>query len=324
MPISTLSSFGRAVCTLGALLFAMGSAAQQDFPNRQIELVVPYGPGGGTDAMARIVGPRLSELLKVPVVVVNKPGAAGAIGTSYVLGANDGYRIGAGGNSNLGPLVAIGPKPPYSLTEVAGIARAVVNPLVLVAKKDRFADFQAFLKEAKEKPDSVTFGSWGNKSPAHIYGELFVQATGAKLRHIPFDGGTKAMLSALAGHTDIAVVTIATAKGQLQAGTLVPLAITADSRHSDLPNVPTVGELGFREATYVTFDGFVGSAKAPKEHLAILRSAFEKALNDPKVKEDLKKAGSEPGYMDGPQYEEFMRRNVDLQRRVAARAGIQE
>src|SRR5690606_9235617 len=129
---------------------------------------------------------------------------------------------------------------------------------------------------------------------AHLYGELFVQTTGAKLRHIPFDGGTKAMLSALAGHTDVAIVTIATARAQLQSGALVALAITSEKRDDDLPNVPTIGELGFDEASYVTFDGFVGSAKAPKEHLVVLRDAFEKALNDAEVKEALKKAGSEP------------------------------
>ena len=324
MPIPTVSRLGSVLCTLSALLLATAAAAQQDFPNRQLELVVPYGAGGGTDAMARIVGQRVAELLKVPVVVVNKPGAAGAIGTSYVLNGKDGYRIGAGGNSNLGPIVAIGPKPPYSLTEVTSIARAVVNPLLVVARKDRFANFEAFLKEAREQPESVTFGSWGYKSPAHLYGELFSQITGAKLRHIPFDGGTKAMLSALAGHTDVAIVTIATSKAQIESGALVALAITSDKRDGDLPHVPTVGELGFGGASYVTFDGFIGSAKAPKEHIAILRGAFEKALNDPKVKADLKKAGSQPGYLDGPEYDEFMRRNVDLQRRVADRAGIHD
>lgn len=324
MPILTVSRLGRVLGTLGVLLLAMGAAAQQDFPNRQIELVVPYSPGGGTDAMARIVGPRVSELLKVPVVVVNKPGATGTIGTSYVLGAKDGYRIVAGGQSNLGPIVAIGPKPPYSLAEVAAIARAVVNPLLIVTKKGRFANFEAFLKEARENPDSVTFGSWGYKSPAHLFGELLGQATGTKLRHIPFDGGAKAMLSALSGHTDVGIVTIATAKGQIQAGALVALAVTAERRSGDLPDVPTIGELGFNDATYVSFDGFVGSANAPNDHLVILRGAFEKVLNDPTVKESLKKAGSEPGYLDGPEYAEFMRRNVELQRRVAARAGIQD
>ena len=321
---STFPRFMGALPLVGGLLFGATAQAQQDFPNRQIELVVPYGPGGGTDTMSRIVGQRVSEILKVPVVIVNKPGAAGAIGTSYVISAKDAYRIGAGGNSNLGPLIAIGTKQPYSLNEVSAIARAVVNPMLLVTKSGRFADFKAFIEEAKRNPDTVTFGSWGNKSPAHIYGELFTQTTGAKLRHIPFDGGTKAMLSALAGHTDIAIVTIATAKGQLEKGDLVALAVTSEQRDPDLPTVPTVAELGFEKASYVTFDGFIGSAQAPDAQLAVLRRAFQQALNDPEIQERLKKAGSNPGYLDGPDYQQFMQRNVELQRRVAELAGIKE
>lgn len=324
MKMFTLRGLLKVLPVCGVLLAGANVAAEQVFPAHQIELVVPYGAGGGTDAMARIVGRRVSTELNVPVVVVNKPGAAGAIGTRYALDANDGYRIAAGGNSNLGPLVAIGTKPPYTLDDVASIARAVENPLLIVTKAGRFKDFDAFLSEARAKPDTITFGSWGYKSPAHLYGELFVQTTGAKLRHIPFDGGTKAMLSALAGHTDIGIVTIATAKGQLQKGALVALAITSEKRSDELPQIPTVSELGFKDASYVTFDGFVASAKAPKAHLAVLRDAFQKALNDPSVQEQLKKAGSQPGYLDGPHYDDFMRRNVALQKRVADHAGITE
>lgn len=319
----TSLTFRRLFALAGASLFAVAGAAQ-DFPSRPIELVVPYAAGGSTDGMARIVAPKLSELLKVPVVVVNKPGASGVIAINYVLASNDGYKVAAAGNSNFGPLLAVGQKPPYAIADAAGLGRAVVNPLLIVARKGRFANFEALLKEAREKPGTLTFGSWGAKSPGHFYGELLSQVTGAKIRHIPFDGGAKAMLSAMGGHTDLAVVTIPTAKGNVKAGGLTALAITGDQRDPEMPDVPTIRELGFADAAYASFDGFVASARTPKEQLAVLRDAFDKALNDPKVKEELRKAGSEPGHLEGARYEALMRQNLEVLKRVAARAGIEE
>lgn len=316
----TLSLLGSALLLFSSAL----TAGAQDFPNKQIEIVVPYGAGGSTDAMARIVGQKVSELLKVPVVVVNRPGASGVIGTNYLLGSTDGYRIATGGNSNMGTPLAIGQKPPYALGDFAPLGRAVVNPLLLVTRKGRFADFEAFLKEARAKPEALTFGSWGAKSPGHFYGELLGQTAGVKMRHVPFDGGAKAMLSAIGGHTDLAVVTIPTAKASIKAGTLTALAVTGDRRDPDLADVPTIKELGLADAVYVSFDGFVASGKVPRDQLAILRSAFDRSLNDPKVQDDLRKLGSEPGYLDGGQYDAFLRQNVEVLKRVATKAGIEE
>jgi tripartite-type tricarboxylate transporter receptor subunit TctC len=299
-------------------------AFAQDFPAKEIEIVVPYGTGGSTDAMARIVGAKVSELLKVAVVVVNKPGASGAIGTMYALATSDGYRVATGGNSNLGPVLGIGQKPPYSLDDFAPVARAVVNPLLIVTKKGRFANLDAMIKEAKEKPDTITFGSWGVKSPGHLYGELLAQTAGIKIRHIAFDGGSKAMLSALGGHTDLAIVTIPTAKSNVKAGQLTALAITGDARDDDLLDVASIKELGLPGAVYVSFDGFVAGAKVPKERLAIIRDAFQKALNDPKVRDELKKAGSDPGYLSAADYDVFLKRNLETLKRIATKAGIED
>ena len=312
------------VTTLCVAAQVVAPASAQDFPNKEIELVVPYATGGSTDAMARIVGAKVSELLKVPVVVVNKPGASGAIGTMYALATSDGYRVATGGNSNLGPVLAIGQKPQYSLDDVAPVARGVVNPLLVVTRKGRFASLDAMIREAKAKPDTITFGSWGIKSPGHLYGELLAQSAGIKLRHVAFDGGSKAMLSALGGHTDLAVVTIPTAKSNVKAGQLAALAITGDQRDDDLNDVPSIRELGLSDAVYVSFDGFMTSAKVPKERVAIIRDAFQRALNDPKVRDELKKAGSEPGYLSGPDYEVFLKRNLETLKRVAAKAGIED
>lgn len=327
-PIRSAWRPGQAALSLAALslaaAFVAPSASAQEFPTKEIEIVVPYATGGSTDAMARIVGVKVSELLKVPVIVVNKPGASGAIGTMYALATSDGYRVATGGNSNLGPVLAIGQKPPYSLDDVAPVARGVVNPLLVVTKKGRFASLDAMIREAKAKPDTITFGSWGVKSPGHIYGELLAQSAGIKLRHIAFDGGSKAMLSALGGHVDLAVVTIPTAKSNVKGGQLTALAITGDQRDDDLADVATIKELGLPDAVYVSFDGFMMGSKVPKERQAVIRDAFQKALNDPKVRDELKKAGSEPGFLNGPDYEAFLKRNLETLKRVATKAGIED
>ena len=287
-------------------------ASAQSYPdsNRNIELIVPFAPGGSTDALARVIAPRLSEHLKASVVVVNRAGAGGAIGTSYGLASNDGYRIIAAGNSNLGPGLISRDKPNYTLDDVSSLARATINPLLLVAKKGRFASFEAFVKEAREKPDTITFGTWGQRSPAHFYGEMIGQTIGGKLRHIPFDSGSKAMLAALGGQIDVAVATAATAKANINAGTLIGLLVSTDYKLMDIPSVESIKTLGYPNAVYVSFEGFVTGSKVPADRVAILRQAFEKILNDPKVKAALADGGAEPSYQSGPQYEEHLRKNL--------------
>lgn len=282
----------------------------EDFPSRSIELVVPYAPGGSTDVMARLVAPQLSEQLKVPVVVVNRAGAGGAIGTSYGLSVHDGYRIIAAGNSNLGPGLISGPKPSYTLDDVTALARATVNPLILVAKTGRFASFEAFVKEAREKPDTITFGTWGLRSPAHFYGELIGDVIGGRMRHIPYDSGSKAMLAALGGQVDVAVATAATAKPNINSGALIGLFVSTDYKLQDIPSVESIKTLGYPQAVYVSFEGFVTSSKVPADRVAVLRRAFDVILQDPKVVAALAAAGAEPGYQNGAQYDQHLRRNL--------------
>ncbi|HVZ45194.1 MAG TPA: tripartite tricarboxylate transporter substrate binding protein [Ramlibacter sp.] len=302
----------RAVLTRGlAVAASLPLAARaEDYPNHTIEIIVPYAPGGSTDAMGRVVAPRLSELLKVPVVVSNRAGAAGAIGTAYGLATSDGYRIVAGGNSNLGPGLISGQRPSYTLDDVTSIARATINPLLLVAKTGRFASFEAFAKEAREKPDTITFSTWGPRSPAHFYGEMIAESVGGKLRHIPYDSGSKAMLAAMGGQVDIAVATAATAKAQINAGTLMGLLVSTESKLPDIPSVESIKALGYPNAVYVSFEGFVTGSKVPADRVAVLRQAFEKILNEPKIKTALADGGAVPSYQSGPDYDRHLRQNL--------------
>jgi len=295
-----------------------------DFPNHTIELIVPYAPGGSTDTMARLIAPQLSKTLKVPVAVINRAGANGAIGTGYGLSTHDGYRIIVAGNSNLGPSLIVGNRPNFTIDDVSGLARANINPLLLVTKKGRFENFEALVKEAKEKPDTITYSTWGPLSPAHFYGALIAQSAGIKLRHIPYDSGSKAMLAALGGQVDLAVSTVATSKSQINNGSLTGLLVSTENRQPDLPNVKSVKDLGYPDAVYVSFEGFVTSSKVPADRIDILRRAFEKILNEPKMQTSLVEAGVVPGYLSGPQYDEFLRNNLKTLRDIAEKVKIEE
>lgn len=321
MKRATFLKAGLAVVVGSALA---GPVLAQTYPARQVELVVPFSPGGSTDAMARIVAPRLSQELGVPVVVVNKPGAGGAIGTSYVLAVPDGSRIGTGGNSNLGPILAIGTPPGYQLSDVAGLGRAVTNPMVIVAQKGKFNELRDFMDQAAKSRDGVQVASWGPKSPSHFFIELLAQQGSAKLQHIPFEGGAKAVVGAMGGHVDAAVVTVTSALANIQAGKLTALAVTSPQRVDDLPNVPTLGELGYAGATYVSFDGFMTSAKVPADRLDMLRAAMSRVLSDPQVLADLKKTGATPAFMAPRDYETFLQRNLKVLAEIAAKAQIKE
>ncbi|MGB6103105.1 MAG: tripartite tricarboxylate transporter substrate binding protein [Pusillimonas sp.] len=314
-----LPKFALALCMVAPTL-----SQAQDYPNHTIEMIVPYAPGGSTDALGRLIAPQLSEILKVPVVVINRTGAGGAIGTAYGLATDDGYRIVVAGNSNLGPGLIVGNKPNYTIDDATGLGRAIINPLLLVSKKGRFENFEAFVKEAKEKPDTLTFATWGPRSPAHFYGEMIAQSAGIKIRHIPYDSGSKAMLAALAGQVDVAVSTVATSKEQIHAGGLTGLFVSTADRLPDLPDIQSITALGHPNAVYVSFEGFVTSSKVPADRINVLRQAFAQILNDPKTKSALASAGGVPSYMDGPQYDEFLRKNLDTLRDIAATVKIDE
>jgi len=305
-------------------LFAAGEANAQDFPSAPIEMVVPYSSGGTTDAMARLVGKRVSEILQVPVVVINKPGAGGAIGTSYALSHSDGYRVFTAGNSNLGTLLAGKAKAPYTLDDVAGLARAAMLPFMIVTKKGRFDSLASLVKESHERPEALTFSSWGAESSGHFYGEILAQATSSKFLHIPYDGAGKAVLAVAGGHVDFIAGAVPTVSEQIRSGVLTALAYTGEERHPDFPDIPTVKELGYAAATYSSFEGFATSAKTSSEHLQVLMRAFREAIADPEIQDSLRKLGLGAGYLDGIEYDRFLRRNLESLRQIAVKTGIKE
>jgi tripartite-type tricarboxylate transporter receptor subunit TctC len=232
--------------------------------------------------------------------------------------------IGTGGLSNLGTILATSDKIPYTLKDFAAIGRAAIVPLVLFTKKGRFETFADFVKEAKQKPDVIMFGSFGAKSSTHMLGELVSQVCGVKMKHVPFEGDSKAFVAVLGGHVDIGISTPTTILSNIKAGGVTALAAATPNRLENLPDVPTLKELGYPDATFVAFDGFVASSKVPADRLSIIQAAFERALKDPEVQEGLKRGGMVPGYLSGKEYDSFLASTLETLKKTAAKAGIKD
>ena len=295
------------------------AARADDYPSRQIEFIVPFGPGGSSDTYVRLLAPRISTLLKVPVVVVNRPGAGGVIAAQYALQANDGYRLFAGSAGPLGSALVVGSKAPYTLDDVSGIAQAMVNPLTLVAKPGRFASLDAFIKEARDKPGTINIGSYGLRSGAHFYIEQLSQTLNVKLVHVPYDSGAKAMVAAMSGEVDISVVTAATAKSNINGGTLKALFVSTEQNVADLPGVESIKSLGYPAAVVGMSEGIVTSSKVAPDRVEILRKAFEFVLNDPAVATGIRTLGAEPVYLSGPAYNAVLKKDYDRLKTIATR-----
>jgi len=278
------------------VLAALVSAPVQAWPDKPVTLVVPFPPGGSTDLIARALAPRLQERLGGSFLVDNKAGATGTIGAGMVSrAAPDGHTLLV---TSLGPLV-IAPhlltKVPYdALRDFDYITVAVQAPNTLVvpaaSPHKSMADVISFLKA---HPDKMTFASSGNGSSDHLTAELFWLQTGTSGIHVPYKGGGPVMTDLLGSQVDASFMNINTAMPQIQAGKLRALSITSARRSPLLPGVPTLEELGIREANVTSWQAVAAPRGLPAELKARIYAAIVAALNDPQVKPKLLELGFE-------------------------------
>jgi tripartite-type tricarboxylate transporter receptor subunit TctC len=284
----------RLLATLALGLAAV--AAQAAWPEKPVTLLVPFPPGGSTDAIARAVGPKLQEKLGGTFIVDNKAGAGGTLGAATAKrAAPDGYTILV---SSLGPFV-IGPhlvkNPGYDpLKDFDYITVAVQAPNVLTVPANSphksLADVMAFLKA---NPGKMSFASAGNGTSDHLTAELFWQQTGTSGLHIPYKGGAPAMSDLLGGQVDATFMNINTGITQIKAGKLKALAITSAKRSPLLPDVPTMEESGIKGVTVYSWQAFAAPKGLPDDIRTRLHGALVSALNDPTVKTKLVDLGFE-------------------------------
>ena len=307
------------------LLLSTGMVAwgQEAFPSRPIQITVPYPPGGTSDLTARFLSPRLAEILKQPVVVVNKPGGAGALGIQSVATAKpDGYAV-----LTSPPAIVITPlisqKPGFSLRDFAPLSLAVSTPNVITVKADApFKTFEELVESARKNPGKLNYSSAGPGTTPHFVGELFKLETKTNLTHVPMGGEAPAVAGLLGGHVDVSFVSIGAVQKHLQAGTLRALATTYQKRLRDWPDVPTTREKGYPGILAVAWHGYFVPAKTPPEVAKKLEMALETALKDKDVIVQIEKTGMLVENLNAQEAARFLKEEEERWTRVAKAAGI--
>jgi tripartite-type tricarboxylate transporter receptor subunit TctC len=308
------------------LALAAGAAfAQQGFPSRTVTLTVGFAPGGGTDTAARIVARKLTENIGQAVVVENRAGAGGNIAAQQIANAApDGYTISL---SSVGPL-SVSPSLYKELAydpkrDIAPITMGMVFPNVFVVNVSVPAKTLAeFVALAKSKPGELTYASSGVGGAGHLAGELFKQAAGIDMIHVPYKGGGPAMTDLLGGRVTMYPAVPSTALPHIQAGKLRALAVTGPARLATMPDVPTVAESGYPGFEAMNWYCFVAPGKTPKEILDYWNRELTKVLKDPAVKAELAKHDLEPQPSTREELARYIDRETEKWGQVVRRANI--
>jgi len=305
---------------VGAVLLPATGSAQLGFQARAIRLIVPVAPGGSQDIVARLLARHMAEPLGQPIIVENKPGAAGNIGLEIVARARpDGLTMGAGSdnlsiNKALFPWLAFDP-----VEDFAAVAQATLVPQMLVVRTDSpFTGLASFLDAAGRQP--LAMGSGGNGSLAHLLQHMLQGLTGRHWTHVPYRGGAPALNDLLAGSLHAMMGNVGAVAGAVAAGLVRGLAISSDRRAQALPQVPSFAELGLPQATIMGWHGLVAPRDTPAGIVALLHAAALHAIRQPVMRERLAAIGITPS--EAPPAELVERMRADAQRWVAlARRG---
>ena len=291
---------GAAMCALGSALIVPAPALADAYPAKPVRIVVPFAAGGAIDVIVRAVSPQLAKELGQPIVIDNRPGAGGNIGSEAVAtSAPDGYTLLAGTSATHGAKAGLFAKLPYDpRKDFVPIAHLSGVPNVLVVTPaSGIKSVDDLLKLARQSPGKLTFGSAGNGTSLHLAGELFAAEAKVELVHVPYKGGAPATTDLLGGQITMMFNTVPVALPQIRGGKLVPLAVTAGKRHFALPDVPTFAEIGYKGMIVATWTGLFAPTGTPKGIVEKVAGAVERSLQDKAVAEALRSQGAEPEYM---------------------------
>ncbi|WP_306225223.1 Bug family tripartite tricarboxylate transporter substrate binding protein [Bosea beijingensis] len=284
----------KALAALALTALATTASAQQ-YPEKPIRLVIPFPPGGGTDVVARVIAQKLGESTGWTLVADNKPGSGGSVGLSLAgKAAPDGYTIVLAQNANLVINPILGKANYDPIKDFAPIGLVASAPQVLVVAKDSpLKTVEDLIAAAKAKDGKLTFASPGVGTSSHLAGELIQQIAGVKFRHVPYKGAAQALPDLLGGRVDIYISSVPSAMVQIKEGVLRPIAVFANKRDADLPDVPTFEEKGLKNSEAVTWWGLAAPAGVPAPIVERINTELNKVLQQPDTKAKLRSAGAE-------------------------------
>lgn len=293
-----------------ALSTLVAGAWAQDYPAKPLILIVPFAPGASADLLARVVGRELSEELKQPVIVENKPGAGGALGLIALSKMRpDGYAIGMGATGAIAINPHLPDAPPLNpQKELLTVAKLADIPLVVVASNNSgFTNLNAYLKAAAPAGPGQTFGTAGQYTAQHLAGELLANFTNTRLTAVSYKGSGPAVMDLIGGNLPVAVVDLTSAYPHIKAGKMVALGVTSAQRSKVAPEIPTIEQEGVKGYAAPAWMGLFLPGKAPVEVQQKLSFALEKILAKPAVQQQLIALAAEPAYLNAKDFDQFVR-----------------
>ena len=300
------------------------SAYAQGYPERPIRIIVPFAPGGTVDIVARIAGARLADIAHATVLIDNKGGAGGVIGTEYVAQApGDGYTL-LVHSASITYDPSLHDRLPYdTVKDLAPVAMIGSTPNLLVVNPSSPARSAAdLIALARRKPDAITYATGGYGSSSHLAVALFGNLSGAKFNHVPYKGAGPALADVVSGHIDFTVATMPGAIGQVRGQALRALGISSLTRSPELPDLPTIAESGLPGYEYVAWFGVFAPGTTPPALVARLNSLFQQALRAPETRDKLRRQGVDPEFISPAQFRDKMTAEIARWHDVIEKAGI--
>jgi tripartite-type tricarboxylate transporter receptor subunit TctC len=314
------------ICLL-ALGLPNSSQAQStasDYPSKPIRIVVPFPPGGSSDAVMRLLVPRLSERLGQSIIIENRPGAGGNIGLAIVAKAPaDGYTLGLGAAGGLAANVSLYPQLPYDpVKDFKGITMLAGIPFVLVAHPSSSAKtMQALIAQAKANPGKIAIGHGGNGTAMHLSSQLFAQMANLQVIDVSYKGSGPAAIDVLGGQIPYAMVDLTSALPHVKAGKLIAIGVTSEKRLTMLPDIPTFNESGIPGYESTGWFGVVAPQGTGNTQIAKLHAELTAALNDLELRKNMLNMGVEPSPTKPEEFEQIIKSEIVKWSRVIKAAG---
>ncbi len=311
------------ICLFLNAAHAQGSDG--NWPSRPIKYVVPFGTGGVSDNVARLLAQQLSSKLKQSVVVENKPGVSGIVGTQLVAKSMpDGYTIMGGTITThaVNPFFAknLGYNPVTDFVPLTMVG--TVSNVLVVPANSKFDNVQALIQELKRNPDGLTYGSSGAGTSQHLSGQLFQSLTNTKMRQIIYKGGSQAMIDLAGGQLDMVFETYAAARPMIESKKVKVLGVTSSKRLAELPGVPTIAEAGVPGFEMQSWQGVFAPVGVPVQIVEKLSKDLSEIIHIPEVQEKLRAMGVEPDGRGSAKFAEFQRSEISKWEKVVSDAGI--